>query len=154
MNNWIKRISANINEVEAFIAEYSRYYEDAKNDLKMKGNLSSLAQELPALVELRYAQYEDVGYLVEYLDTRLKKIKSTYYRQYNEKNPLKLGQRDIERYIDGEDEVIDAHLILNRVTLLKSKFAGISKGLESKQYQISNITRLKVAGFDFNDLNI
>ena len=57
-------------------------------------------------------------------------------------------QTDAEKYVDGEDEVIDFETIVNEVALLRNKWLGIMKGLESKNFMLGHITRLRTAGME------
>jgi hypothetical protein len=38
--------------------------------------------------------------------------------------------------------------IINEFALLRNKWLGITKGLDQKQWQITNITKLRVAGME------
>ena len=38
--------------------------------------------------------------------------------------------------------------IINEFALLRNKWLGILKGLDQKQWQITNITKLRVAGME------
>ena len=106
------------------------------------------------LFEKRYAQFEDINSIVDLLETDLKQIRSKHFKTYNEHYARTLSSRDIEKYIDGEVDVVDGSILLNSVVLLRNKFAGITKALDSKQYQISNIVKLKVAGLDDSDIGM
>jgi hypothetical protein len=59
-----------------------------------------------------------------------------------------LTSRDAEKYVDGEDEVIDYETIINEVALLRNRWLGILKGLEVKQWQIGHIVKLRTAGME------
>ena len=54
----------------------------------------------------------------------------------------------MEKYVDGEDEVIDFETIINEVALLRNRWLGILKGLDSKQWQMGHIVRLRTAGME------
>lgn len=152
--NWLNIIKNDKSKVDDFIALYTKEYEEAKNDIKITGNLIGVAQKMPMLFEKRYAQFEDINSIVDLLETDLKQIRSKHFRTYNEHYARTLSSRDIEKYIDGEVDVVDGSILLNSVVLLRNKFAGITKALDSKQYQISNIVKLKVAGLDDSDIGM
>jgi len=59
-----------------------------------------------------------------------------------------LTSRDAEKYVDGEDEVVDFETLINEVALLRNRWLGIMKGLEAKQWQLGHITRLRTAGME------
>ena len=56
--------------------------------------------------------------------------------------------RDAEKYVDGEDEVIDYEVLVNEVALLRNKWLGIMKALESKNFMLGHIVRLRAAGME------
>ena len=44
---------------------------------------------------------------------------------------------------------MDKHdTIINEVALLRNKWLGVMKGIDSKQWQLSNLVKLKVAGME------
>ncbi len=71
-------------------------------------------------------------------------LKEKYLEAYNRA----LTERTAEKYVDGEDEVIDFEVLINEVALLRNKWLGIMKGLDSKQWQLGHIVRLRTAGME------
>jgi hypothetical protein len=59
-----------------------------------------------------------------------------------------LTSRDAEKYTDGEDEVIDYETLINEVAYLRNRWLGILKGLETKQWQMGHVVRLRTAGME------
>ena len=70
--------------------------------------------------------------------------KAKYLENYNRA----LTSRDAEKYVDGEQEVIDFEVLINEVALLRNKWLGILKGIDTKQWQLGHIVRLRVAGME------
>ena len=62
--NWLNIIKNDKSKVDDFIALYTKEYEEAKNDIKITGNLIGVAQKMPMLFEKRYAQFEDINLLI------------------------------------------------------------------------------------------
>jgi hypothetical protein len=54
----------------------------------------------------------------------------------------------VEKYVDGEPDVVDFDKIVNEFALLRNKWLGILKGLDQKQWQLTNIVKLRVAGME------
>jgi hypothetical protein len=75
-------------------------------------------------------------------------LRRTHFQKYLEHYNRALTSRDAEKYVDGEPEVIDFETIINEVALLRNKWLGIMKGLDSKQWQMSSIVKLRVAGME------
>ena len=49
---------------------------------------------------------------------------------------------------ETEDEVVDFETIINEVALLRNRWLGVMKGLETKQWQMGHIVRLRTAGME------
>jgi hypothetical protein len=80
------------------------------------------------------------------LRTRLKK--SQMFRKYLETYQRALSSRDCEKFVEGEADVVDYEKIINEFALLRNKWLGITKALDQKQWQITNIVKLRVAGME------
>jgi hypothetical protein len=59
-----------------------------------------------------------------------------------------LTSRDAEKYAEAEDEVIDMETIINEVALLRNKWLGVMKGIESKNFMLGHVVRLRTAGME------
>ena len=63
-----------------------------------------------------------------------------------------MTSRDAEKYANGDDDVIELAILINSVSVVRNKFLGLTKGLESKHYQLTNVIKMKSAGIDDFDL--
>lgn len=154
MTDWMTEIRINSDRVDDFITEYEKHYLEAKEDIKLDGNLITLSKKMPSIIEIRYSQFEDINTIMALLEHMLAQARSKHFVKYNEHYAKALSSRDIQQYIDGEADVFEIVEKLTKVTRLRNKFAGVSKALEAKQFQISNIVKLKVAGLDNIDIGI
>jgi hypothetical protein len=59
-----------------------------------------------------------------------------------------MSSRDAEKYSDGEPEVLEMQKLINEFALVRNKFQGLIKAIDTKNFMISNITRLRVAGME------
>jgi hypothetical protein len=59
-----------------------------------------------------------------------------------------LSSRDAEKYVDGETEVVEYEELINEVALLRNQYLGIIKALDSKNWTLSNIVKLRAAGME------
>jgi hypothetical protein len=50
--------------------------------------------------------------------------------------------------VDGEADVVDFEKIINEFALLRNKWLGIIKALDIKQWQLSNVIKLRTAGME------
>jgi len=145
---WYSRITQDISVLPDFITYYEKELDDARKEVKIHGNLEKQLAALPGSTEFRFYQIQEIEAVLEFLNIQLRKIRRKHFKQYLENYPRQLSSRDVEKYVDGEQEVIDYEMLINEVSLLRNRWLGVSKGLESKGFQISNIVRLRVAGLD------
>ena len=120
----------------------------AKNDVRIYGNVEKNIAALPGVTEHRFNQLQEIEAVLNYLNIQLRKIRRKHFQKYLEKYNRQLTSRDAEKYVDGEDEVIDYETIINEVALLRNRWLGILKGLEAKQWQMGHIVRLRTAGME------
>ena len=145
---WYSKVVASLGAIPDFIAHYERELEDAKRECKIGGNVERNIKELPGLTEHRFNQLQEIEAVLNYLNIQLRKIRRKHFQKYLEAYARALTSRDAEKYVDGEDEVIDFETIINEVALLRNKWLGIMKGLETKQWQMGHIVRLRTAGME------
>jgi hypothetical protein len=86
--------------------------------------------------------------VLNHLNIQLRKIRRKHFVKYLENYPRALTSRDAEKYVDGEDDVVDFETIINEVALLRNKWLGIMKGLDSKSWMSGHIIRLRTAGME------
>ena len=148
MINWYSRVSADISNVPDCIVWYEDQLENARIECGLKGNLEKNASALPGIVEKRFGQLQEIEAILEYLNIELRRTRTKFFKKYLENYQRALSSRDVEKYVDGEDDVVDYEKIINEFALLRNKWLGITKGLDQKQWQITNIVKLRVAGME------
>jgi len=120
----------------------------AKNEIKIRGKVESALSDLPGLTEHRFNQLQEIEAVLNYLNIQLRKIRRRHFQKYLEGYARALTSRDAEKYVDGEDEVIEFETLINEVALLRNRFLGILKGMESKNFMLGHIVRLRAAGME------
>lgn len=146
--NWYTRITADLSVIPDFITHYESELVQAKNDVKIYGNVEKNIANLPGVTEHRFNQLQEIEAVLNYLNIKLRKIRRKHFQKYLEAYNRVLTSRDAEKYVDGEDEVIDFETIINEVALLRNRWLGVMKGLEAKQWQMGHIVRLRTAGME------
>jgi hypothetical protein len=114
----------------------------------MKGNLEKHSREMPGVVEHRFNQLQEVEAILEFLNTEMRKLRAKTFRKYLENYNKALSSRDAEKYVDGEQEVVDLQYLINDFSLVRNRYIGIIKALEAKGFQINNIVKLRAAGLE------
>jgi hypothetical protein len=145
---WYSRVTANLSAIPDFIAHYERELESARPDCVLSGPVERNIRDLPGITEHRFNQLQEIEAVLNYLNIQLRKIRRRHFQKYLENYARALTARDAEKYVDGEDEVIDFETIINEVALLRNRWLGIMKGLDSKQWMAGHVVRLRVAGME------
>jgi hypothetical protein len=148
MSNWYTRITTNLAVIPDFISHYDIEILSAKSDVKVYGNVEKNIAALPGITEHRFNQLQEIEAVLNYLNIQLRKIRRKHFQKYLEAYNRVLTSRDAEKYVDGEDEVVDFETLINEVALLRNSWLGIMKGLEAKQWQMGHIVRLRTAGME------
>lgn len=146
--NWYSKCSKDLSHLPDAMAYYEKELLDARNEVKIHGNIEKASAAMPGIVELRYAQLQEIEAILEYLNIELRKLRSSFFRKYLENYQRALSSRDVEKYVDGEEDVCDYEKIINEFALLRNKWLGIIKSLDIKQWQLSNVIKLRVAGME------
>ena len=146
--NWYDQVSKDISKIPAAVQYYEAELLQAKKETNVVGRLEKASAQMPAIVETRFGQLQEIEAILEYLNIELRRLSSTHFRKYVENYQRQLSSRDAEKFVDGEADVVDFEKIINEFALLRNKWLGIIKGLDIKQWQVSNIVKLRTAGLD------
>jgi hypothetical protein len=148
MAHWYAKISQDISHLPACIDYFYRELEDARGEVKIYGNIEKSSSGLPGVVEQRFNQLQEIEAVLEYLNIELRRLRSKTFKKYLENYQRALSSRDVEKYVDGEADVVDMEKFINEFALLRNQWLGIVKGLDIKQWQLSNIIKLRTAGLE------
>lgn len=146
--NWYDRVSKDISQIPDAVAYYEAELLAAKIDSRITGNLEKAAANMPGIVENRFNQLQEIEGILEYLNIELRRLRSQHFRKYLENYQRQLSSRDCEKFVEGESDVVDFEKIINEFALLRNKWLGITKALDQKQWQLTNIVKLRVAGME------
>jgi hypothetical protein len=145
---WYSRVTSDLGQLPDFIAHYEQELEDAKKECRVGGVVEKNITALPGITEHRFNQLQIIEAVLNYLNIQLRKIRRKHFQKYLEGYARALTSRDAEKYVDGEEEVIDYETLINEVALLRNKFLGVLKGLESKNFMLGHVVRLRSAGLE------
>ena len=145
---WYSEVSRDVGKIPNAVAFFEAELEEARVECKLSGNLERASASMPGIVEHRFNQLQEIEAILNYLNIELRRLRSSYFKKYLEKYQRALSSRDVDRYVDGEADVVDYEKIINEFALLRNKWLGVLKALDQKQWQITNITKLRVAGME------
>jgi uncharacterized protein YfdQ (DUF2303 family) len=152
MINWYNEVSRNLSKIPDCVAYFDLELIEAKKQCKIYGNLERAAASLPGIVEERFGQLQQLEAILEYLNIELRRLRSKTFRKFLENYNRALSSNDATKYVDGEDDVVDMTKIINDFALIRNQWLSITKGLDQKQWQITNIVKLRVAGMEDADI--
>jgi hypothetical protein len=146
--SWYAKVSKDIAYLPNSLDHFYNELDDAKLEVKVHGNVEKASAALPGIVEQRFNQLQEIEAILEYLNIELRRIKSKAFRKYLENYQRALSSRDCEKYVEGEADVVDMEKIINEFAMLRNQWLGIIKALDIKQWQLSNIIKLRAAGLE------
>ena len=136
----------------SLLPNFITYYEDelvqAKKECKIHGSIEQQVQYLPGITEHRFNQLQEVEALLNYLNIQHRIVRQKHYKAYLEGYAKMLSSKDAQHYADAEPDVIDSDVLINEVALLRNKFLGVIKAIESKSFTLTNIVKLRAAGLE------
>ena len=145
---WYSDVSRDISKIPSAIQYFETELVEAKREVRLKGNVEKAAAEMPGIVEQRFNQLQEIEAILNYLNIELRRLRSSFFKKYLENYQRALSSRDVEKYVDGEADVCDYEKIINDFALMRNKWLGVLKGLDQKQWQITNVVKLRVAGME------
>jgi len=146
--NWFKQVRADISQLVPAIDYYEQQLAEARLECGLRGNVEKHSRDMPGVVEHRFNQLQEIEGILEYLNIELRKKRTEHYEKFLEHYNRALSSRDAEKYVDGVDEVVDLQHIVNEFALVRNKFMGLIKAIDTKGYQINNIVKLRAAGLE------
>ena len=118
---WYNKVVQDLGSIPDFINYYENELQNAKYDVSVKGKLEKNISDLPGVTEHRFNQLQEIEAVLNFLNIQLRKIRKKHFQKYLENYARALTSRDAEKYVDGEDEVIDFETIINEVALIRNK---------------------------------
>lgn len=148
MSTWFNTVTQDLAQIANCIEYYEAEIASAKTDIRLRGNVEVASREMPGIFEHRFNQLQDIEAILEHLNIDLRKLRSDKFKKFIEHYNRALSSRDADRYVDGDPEVVSLSKLINEFALLRNKFLGVIKALDTKQWQITNIVKLRVAGME------
>jgi len=146
--SWYAKVTKDIAYLPDCLDFFYKELETARTEVKIYGNIEKASSSLPGIVEQRFNQLQEIEAILECLNIELRRTRSKVFKKYLENYQRALSSRDVEKYVDGEDDVVDMEKVVNEFAMLRNQWLGIIKSLDIKQWQLSNIIKLRAAGLE------
>jgi len=145
---WYSKVTADISTLPEFLQHYDNELDQAKYEVTIHGNVEKNIAALPGITEQRFNQLQEIEAVLRHMELQLRRIRKKHFQKYLEGYARALTSRDAEKYAEGEDEVVDYEALMNEVALMRNRWCGLMKGLESKNFMLGHIVRLRAAGME------
>lgn len=145
---WYSKVSRDINQIPHAIQHFESELLSARREVKIEGNLERALADMPGVIEHRFNQLQEIEAILEYLNIELRRLRSSFFKKYLENYQRALSSRDVDKYVDGEADVVDYEKIINEFALLRNKWLGVLKALDSKGFSLNNVVKLRTAGME------
>ena len=139
ITNWYTKVSKDISLIPECIKHFEAEFQQAKKECSIWGNLEKASASMPGVVEHRFNQLQELEAILEYLNIEYRRLRSKTFKKFLENYNKKLSSRDADKYVDGDADVVDLAKIINEFALIRNGYLGITKGLDQKQWQLTNI---------------
>lgn len=149
MSQWYRKVSDNLAHLPDCIDYYEQELSDARAELSMRGKtIEKHESELPGIMEFRFNQLQEIEAILEHLNLELRKLSTAKFKKFLEHYNRQLSSADAKKYSEGDPEVVDLQILINEFALVRNKFLGIMKGLDTKNWMLGHVTKLRVSGLD------
>lgn len=154
MERWYAKVTSDpVNFFEPLgdaIEYYWKEYADAQKEIKpSRGTrIEDLAGRIAGIIEYRYAQHQEIEMISRFVEMKYDIVKGEKKIHFLEHYNKVLTDKQADQHAEIQAEVIVLREFRQQIELIRNKFQGITKGIEFLHYQLSNITRLRVAGLE------
>ena len=95
MSGWYQKISKDISTIPEALEYFENQLQEAKLEIKIRGNVEKQAAEMPGIVEHRFNQLQELEAVLEYLNIELRRLRSSYFKKYFENYNRALTSREV-----------------------------------------------------------
>ena len=81
---WYSEVSLDISKITDAVAYFEQELINARQEVKLKGNVEKSAAEMPGIVEQRFNQLQEIEAILNYLNIELRRLRSSYFKKYLE----------------------------------------------------------------------
>lgn len=157
--NWYRRVFKEADPIRQLIivtdacAHYEAEYDEAMDFVNNpSGLITRIESQIPGMAAQNEARVCDLEIMLKHLENMENCARKRRQQFYMENYQRTLSETTASKYADADDEVQDIRAIRYRVASVANMFSAVSKGLEYMHFQLSNITKLRVAGLEDSEL--
>lgn len=120
--------------------------EDAvASDLRIKGKVLETANTEQASLQYYYeTRKAEVHAITKWLESQVSAIRGKHFKKYTEHYARELSDRQKDRYIDNEQDVLVQLELFYRAKELYEKYEAVCDAFRSRGFALRNITELRI----------
>lgn len=149
---WFRAITADpkdLSPVADAMIFFQAEYEDGRKEISVKGRrIDDVACKLPGILEYRFAQYQELETILQYLEKIEAKAIVEKTQWYMGNYGRNIPEHTARKYAEIHDDVFPLTKIKLEVATVRNNFLALFKGIEALHYQVRNVVQLRTAGFD------
>ena len=126
-----------------FIEKCEREFDEGKERLKVRGALQQEAADQPAWLGYYDETRAELKALRDHFESKAKRIRASFYKEYMENYNRVLQKQDIEQYINNEPKWQSADDLHREISMLYDKFEGLVEAFKAKGWALSHIVKLR-----------
>ena len=141
----IGQIAKDVTKLLPLLEKYEKMVNEAEPHFKIDGQrIGDIVRVLPGNLA-RYAEAAgQLKVLEEFLIAKQEEVESRLWKRFNEKYPRQLSTKDIQAYIAGEPEFIQAKELVLEVKYVRSQMESIVEGFQQMGWMLKHATDLTV----------
>jgi hypothetical protein len=140
----IAELGQSMSNLPALIIQYEADLEAAVENLKISGKILDLALREQGTWPNYYSQRRaELKTLMKYLESNVAATRSRIARRY-EQYSIKLSDRLLYSYIDGEDEFLKINQLYLEVEELYSKYDAVVDAFDKRGFALRDLTLARV----------
>lgn len=131
---------------------FEEEYETARDQVKPKGRLTTIASQLPSWIEYYYGIFQEIEGIFKHVEILIDKETQIARKSFIEHYNRDLNINQVEKYAGSSEIVLSLRMLLNNVGVIRGKYAGLHKSFEALHFQLTNVVKLHAAGIEDAEL--
>ena len=84
MAGWYQKIAKDIGVIPDAIRHYENELEQAKSEIRIRGNIEKASADMPGIVEQRFNQLQEIEAILQYMNIELRRLRPKHFKKYLE----------------------------------------------------------------------
>lgn len=150
ISSWYSIIKADETKLPDALADFDQIFREGTNELNVaKGDLiSEVSRKLAAKMAYYYTVLQEIDAILEHFEGLFEYEKAAVIHHALKTNKHALPYSAVEKLANGDKHIYAIAQLIRDVKLQRNKMFGVVKGLETLQWQLGNITKLRVGGIE------